>query len=75
MLYHINETDFDSDEIAEYLAAFDILQACKIITEKTGCPLSLARDYYDQMLHDSGIEEPDQVKKIKSYLMAEYDEE
>ena len=75
MIYNINGIEFDSNEILECLAAFNILQVCKSITEKTGCPLSLARDYYYQMLHDSGIEEPNQVTEIRSYLMAEYDEE
>lgn len=74
MLYTINGVEFDSDEVLEYLRAFNILHVCKSITEKTGCPLSMARDYYYQMLKDNGIEESEQVKEIRSYLMAEYEE-
>lgn len=74
MIYIINGVEFDSDEVVEHLTAFNILYVCKSITEKTGCPLSVARDYYYEMLKDHGIEESQRVKEIRSYLIAEYED-
>jgi len=75
MHYKINEIEFDSNEVIEYLTALDLLHVCKSIVEKTGCSLTLARDYYYQMLNDNGIEEPEHIKELRNYLMSEYEEE
>ncbi|SMG33744.1 hypothetical protein [Paenibacillus aquistagni] len=64
----------DSAEILEYLRKNDILQACKYIQVKTGCSLAEARQLYEKMIQEEGIEIKASTLEIQAYLMAEYED-
>ncbi|NMM54815.1 hypothetical protein [Paenibacillus aquistagni] len=69
-----NDYVVDSAEILEYLRKNHILQACKYIQEKTGCSLAEARQLYEKMILEEGIEVKASTVEIQAYLMAEYED-
>ncbi|SMF85942.1 hypothetical protein SAMN05661091_3220 [Paenibacillus uliginis N3/975] len=70
MRYEINGVMVDSAEVLEYLQKNYLLHVCKYVQEKTGCTLAEARQLYEKMIQDEGIEEKPSTLEIRAYLMA-----
>ncbi|UNK20989.1 hypothetical protein MNQ98_13630 [Paenibacillus sp. N3/727] len=74
MRYEINGVTVDSAEVLEYLQKNYLLHVCKYVQEKTGCTLAEARQLYEKMIQDEGIEEKPSTLETRAYLMAEYED-
>lgn len=75
MIYELGGTKIDFETYREQVQKGYMLQVLKEMVDMTGCTLAQAKELYDRMIQQEGIEVSPLTLEIWAYCMAELREE